>query len=353
MDKNKLLKKFNLTSKRLSEAPDHTLLGIIKMPLNVVSPGVALLRRLAFAFGILFLAAIVVYLDRSGYKTTDNRPLNFLDCLYYSTVSLSTTGYGDISPITNPAKLTDIILITPLRVIFLAVLVSSTLSVLTERSRQAIQIQRWRKTVKNHNIIIGFGTKGKTAASTMIGEGVSASEIVVVDTNNLAIADAERLGLVTVIGDATKEDILTLAGVANAKAVVIATNRDDTSVLVTLTAKQIAPQVSIVAAIREAENSHLFKHAGANSVVISSETTGRLLGVATKMPTVVDLIEDFLTPDNDFSIAQREVQPHEFGSSPRHLPEIVIGVVREDKLYRSDDPQVESVSRGDSLLYLV
>ena len=153
-------------------------------------------------------------------------------------------------------------------------------------------------------------------------------------------------------GDATKSDVLRLAGAQHAAAIIVATNRDDTAVLVTLTAREFAPNAKIVASIREAENQHLLQQSGADSVVVSSETAGRLLGIATTTPSVVEMIEDLLTPDAGFAIAEREVERKEVGGSPRHLPDIVLGVVRDGKLLRVDEPEVDALEAGDRLLYI-
>ena len=72
------------------------------------------------------------------------------DAFYYSTVSLSTTGYGDIVPVTPQARLLTTVVITPLRLLFLIVLVGTTVELLTERSRQAVRIERWSSRVRNH-----------------------------------------------------------------------------------------------------------------------------------------------------------------------------------------------------------
>jgi len=304
------------------------------------------------ALGALFLAAAVVYIDRDGYSDSQGDGVSMLDALYYATVSLSTTGYGDIAPVTPSARLVNILVITPLRIFFLILLVGTTLAVLTERSRQAFKIQRWRRRVRNHTVVIGFGTKGRTAVDAMIGDGVPASEIVVVDTDQAVLDTASSMGLVTVHGSATKSDVLRLTGAQHAAAIIVATNRDDTAVLVTLTAREIAPKAKIVAAIREAENTHLLRQSGADSVVVSSETAGRLLGIATSTPSVVEMIEDLLTPEAGFAIAEREVERDEVGGSPRHLTDIVLGVVRGGKLFRIGAPEVDAVEADDRLLYI-
>ena len=147
--------------------------------------------------------------------------------------------------------------------------------------------------------------------------------------------------------------MLRLAGAQHASSIVVATRRDDTAVLVTLTARELAPKAKIIASIREAENQHLLRQSGADSVVVSSETAGRLLGIATKTPSVVEMIEDLLTPDAGFAIAEREVeQSKEVGGSPRHLSDIVLGVVRDGELLRVDAPEVDAMEAGDRLLYI-
>ena len=143
------------------------------------------------------------------------------------------------------------------------------------------------------------------------------------------LESAASVGLVTVHGSATRSDVLRLAGAQHAAAIIVATNRDDTAVLVTLTARELAPKAKIVVAIREADNAHLLRQSGADSVVVSSETAGRLLGIATTTPTVVEMVEDLLTPEAGFAIAEREVERDEIGGSPRHLSDIVLGVVRD------------------------
>lgn len=336
----------------LTDMPDHALVGVVRIPEMQSSPGRAISRRVIFALVALFAAVFIVYLDRDGYRDVQDTPLSFLDCLYYATVSLSTTGYGDITPYTPSARLINVLVITPLRVMFLIVLVGTTLEVLTERSRQALKIQRWRNKVRNHTVVIGYGTKGKTAVKAMIADGQKPAEIVVVDGDQAVLDNAAAKGLVTVRGDATRSDVLRLAGTQHASAIIVATNRDDTAVLATLTARELAPKAKIVASIREAENTHLMKQSGADSVVVSSETAGRLLGLATITPTVVEVIEDLLTPDQGFAIAERDVEPDEYGGSPRHLPQIVLGVVRDGKLHRVDDSKVDAIEQGDRLLYV-
>jgi voltage-gated potassium channel len=336
----------------LTERPDFALVGILRVPQLHGSPGRAITRRIGYALAALATVVLIVYLDRDGYRDLQENPLSLLDCLYYATVSLSTTGYGDITPITAQARLVNVLIVTPLRIFFLIVLVGTTLAALTENSRQSFKIQRWRHRTRHHTVVVGYGTKGRAAVDAMLGDGADPSNIVIVDTDPTILETASERGFVTVHGSATQSDVLRLAGTQHASSIIVATSRDDTAVLVTLTAREIAPTVKIVASVREADNAHLLRRSGADTVVVSSETAGRLLGAATITPTVVDIIEDLLTPETGFAIAERPVEPGEVGESPRQLPDIVLGVVRDGQLLRSGTPEVEAIESGDILLYI-
>jgi voltage-gated potassium channel len=336
----------------LTAQPGYALVGALRIPEADIGPVRAIWKRVAVALLALLVAVITVYLGRDGYTDVRGVPLSFIDCVYFATVSLTTVGYGDLTPYSEFARLTNIVVITPLRILFLVVLVGTTLQVLTERSRQAWKIQRWRSRVRNHTVVVGYGTKGKTAVAAILEDESTACDIVVVDTEQAALDHAAAAGLVTVHGDATRSDVLRLAAAQLASSIVVATGRDDTAVLVTLTAREIAPKATVVASIREAENQHLLQQSGANSVVVSSETAGRLLGIATTTPSIVAMIDDLLTPAEGFAIAERDVEQTEVGGSPRHLSDIVLGVVRNGHLLRVDAPEVDAIEAGDRLLYI-
>lgn len=333
----------------LDALPPHALLNIIRIPEAAPqSPWWLILRRMIYAILLMLLTAGFVYYDRDGYSQLET----FVDAVYYAAVSLSTTGYGDIAPVTQQARLFNTLVITPLRVVFLILLVGTTLSVLTEESRKTLLIRRWRKKMRNHTIVIGYGTKGRSAIAALLADGVPPSQIVVVDMDREVLDQASAKGLVTVHGSATRSDVLKLAGVNRARAVVVAPNQDDTAVLVTLSVREIAPSAMIVASVRESDNSHLLKQSGADSVVVSSETAGRLLGLATVTPSVTEMMEDLLSPDEGFSIAERLVTEEEVGGNPRVLEDVVLGVVRSGELYRIDSSEAETIEPGDRILYV-
>ena len=333
----------------LTEIPVHSLLDVVNIPTDArATPWALIARRFGYALLLIIAVAFLAYLDRAGYS----EPLTFIDALYYSAVTLSTTGYGDITPVTQTARLINIFLITPARVAFLMLLVGTTLSVLTEDSRKTLQIQQWRNSVRNHTIVIGYGTKGRSAIDALIAGGAAPSSIVVIDPDPAALTVAEKRGLITVHGNGTKSDVLRVAAVSRARSVIVAPSSDDTAVLITLSVREMAPSAMIVASVREGENQHLLMQSGADSVVVSSETAGRLLGIATVTPPVVEMMEDLLSPDEGFAVAERQIADDEVGANPRHLADIVLGVVRSGELYRIDSPEAETVEPCDRLLYV-
>lgn len=352
MAKGGLRRRLRRFDQSLNELPVHALTDRVQIPESLPSPWVRITKRIVIALAVLCAVVLIVYLDRDGYRDVQQDGLSLLDCFYYATVSLSTTGYGDITPYTETARLVNVLVITPLRVAFLIVLIGTTVETLTTESRQAFKIQQWRNKLRNHTVVIGYGTKGRTAVAAMIGDEVAPADIVVVDENPTALERAKSAGLVTVRGSATDSDVLRLASAQHAKSIIVATNRDDTAVLVTLTARELAPKAKIIAAVREAENQHLLEQSGADSTVVTSETAGRLLGIAVQTPSVVEMMEDLLTPNAGFAIAEREVTPKETGGSPRHLHDLVLGVVRGNKLIRVDDAEVDALELGDRLLYI-
>ena len=202
----------------------------------------------------------------------------------------------------------------------------------------------------NHAVIVGYGTKGRSAVETLVNNGMDRDTIVVVDKGGVALSDAHADGLAVVTGDATRRDVLMRAGIADASSVIITTDRDDSNVLATLTVRQLNPDAYIVAAVREHENAPLIKQSGADAVITSSDAVGRLLGLSSLSPTLGSVMEDLLTYGEGLEVAERDLLVNEVGQQPQTLPDQVIAVVRDEKVYRYFDPVVTLLARGDRLI---
>jgi voltage-gated potassium channel len=326
--------------------------GALSLPSRRATPLAAVIRRMLLAAGLLVLAAVIVYLGRGGYRDTAHpgQPLSVLASVYYATVTLSTTGYGDIVPVSDNARLVNTVLITPIRVIFLIVLVGTTLEVLTERTRMNWRIARWRTKVTDQVIVVGYGSKGRAVIRTLGESGVQKRAIVVVDTRPEAVAEANAAGLAAVAGDATRSDVLREAKIGGARQVVIAVHRDDTAVLITLTARQLNPSVTISAAVREEENRSLLLESGADHVVLSSDAAGQMLAISTIRPAAAKVIADLLGQGRSLDLYERPADEAEVGDPAQAAAGAVIAILRGGTVLAPDDPRAARLEKGDQLI---
>ena len=310
-------------------------------------------RRVVLAALVLVVTVAIVYLDRDGYRDLDRRGLSLLDSLYYASVTLSTTGYGDITPVSASARLVNVLVITPLRILFLLILIGTTLEALTARSQEEFRIRRWRSRVRQHVVVCGYGTKGRSAVGALQASGVAVEQIVVVDPDPTAVEEATAAGLTAVLGDAGRTDVLTRAAVQRARSVIVAASRDDAAALITLTVRQLNPGVPITVSVREEENAQLLRQSGADTVITTSATSGRLMGLSTSAPGVVAVVEDLLTSGEGLDLTQRPVAAGEVGLSPRQLRDVVLSVTRGGRSLRFDDPLIGTLESGDVLVVVI
>ena len=108
---------------------------------------------------------------RTTTATTRPVEVDLVDSIYYTTVTLSTTGYGDIAPVEPHARLINAFVITPLRIAFLVLLIGTTLEVLASQGREMFRVARWRKKMGEHVVVVGYGTKGRSAVETLVNNG--------------------------------------------------------------------------------------------------------------------------------------------------------------------------------------
>ncbi len=325
---------------------------LIRLPQPKRAPGAAVARRVGLALGLVCFITAVVWLGRDGYVDVTGDRLSLLDALYYSSVTVTTTGYGDITAVTPGARLATIVLITPARIVFLILVVGTTVEVLTEQSRQLAAARRWRKTLQDHHVICGFGQTGQAVALDLLARGVSLDKIVAIDTDTAALEECERMGIVGIRGDATRNAVLEQAGVGTAKAVIITPNRDDTAVLITLSVREIHPAVRLVAGAREQENIHFLEQGGADEVIDATATVGRFLGLGTQTDGAVDVVNDLL--DAAGGLVLVEIEPVQGADGRWWAPDgcEVVAAMRDGKRLPSSALQSGEILETDRLVVL-
>ncbi|HZA72870.1 MAG TPA: potassium channel family protein [Propionibacteriaceae bacterium] len=324
---------------------------LVSLPLRTATPAVELVRRGLLAVFLLFIVVALVYFDRDSYTDNHDGVVSLIDAIYYATVTISTTGYGDITPIAQHSRIINAIVVTPLRIAFLVLLVGTTLEVLANEGRRIMKDGRWRKRMRNHVVVVGFGTKGRSAVETLETSGVNPAQIVVIDGRPSAISDANLRGFAAIEGDATRRDILRRAEIVKAREVIITLDRDDSAILVMLTVRQLNPSAHVVVAVREDDNASLLRQSGANAVVTSSEAVGRLLGLSAVSPNLGVIIEDLLSAKEGLEVGERGVTREEVGKSPHDITgDRVIAVVRNKTLRRFYDPTVAKLEPGDQVV---
>jgi voltage-gated potassium channel len=314
----------------------------LMLPSGSSSPVRLLGVRILIALSCLVATTALVYFERDGYTDNNDDGISLLDAVYYATVTLSTTGYGD--------RITNIVAITPLRFLFLIVLVGTALETLTKRTREEWRAEKWRRKVRDHTLVIGFGVKGRAAAQAVMDAGTSAERIVVVTADLESAMEAKRVGLASIVGDARREEILMDAGIDRANRVIITTNADDTSVLITLAARRLAPHAKIVSSARESASAQVLRDSGADGVIVTAEAAGRLLSMRLLSPYAGDLMEDLLDSSRGLEVVERPITAEELGLGPEDLEgrgEIVLAVIRDGRMVRFDQSTIRVFQRDD------
>lgn len=315
-------------------------------------PLLAILQRVGLATFLLLVVTFITYFGRKGYVDTQhpNQLLTFIDALYYSTVTITTTGYGDIVPVTQASRLITTVVVTPIRILFIVLLVGTTLQVLAEQSRFQFRLRKWQRDLSDHVLICGFGVKGQ-AAVDYIHEHDEDLEVVVIDESDDALEEANRLGITGIAGKAYDTSTLEAARAQTADRVIVSLNSDEQAILTVLRIRELNKDCTIIASCKEESNRDLLESSGASEVVVSSSSAGRILGMAAETPDAARVVNDLLTFGDGLDINERHVtvdgEPLERGHT-----ETAIAVIRGEKVHRPGDEDCSTLRRGDQVIYI-
>jgi len=307
-------------------------MGVLRLPER--SPVMGLLARFALSLGLILMVALLLWVTRGGLRDNAHpgRSMTFVDVFYFTVVTLTTVGYGDIAPVTPGARLVNAVLLTPIRVFLFALFLGTAYELTFLRYRERVQMNQLRARLRDHVIVCGFGVKGRAIVTELRAQGRKSEDIVVIEPNEEISQEAAAQDLVALKGDASSEVLLRAAAVELAAQVLVAPSRDDVCVLICLTVRALAPNVRLIASAREEENIKLIYRAGADIVVSPSLTGGRLMAAGAHQKAVPRFLEDLLASGRGLDAHERIVLPAEAGRTAADLlagsDTLVLGVAR-------------------------
>lgn len=317
-------------------------------------PWASLAARLALAFALVGIALAVHWFDRAGLRDNVDGVVTFSDVVYFTMITITTVGYGDIVPVTERARLFDAFGLTPIRLfvwlIFLGTAYDFFLRGLWEQWRMSV-IQ---KALHGHYVLAGYGVSGAEAVSELLRLGVDPARIVVIDADPRALVAAQARGVAVIEGDATRNATLEAVQVARACAVIVSAGRDDTSILIVLTARGLAPDTPISVVVRSDDNEPLAAQAGATMVFNPASFAGLLLAGSTHGPHIADYMADLAAARGAVALRERPVVAAEIG---RPLNAVSAGVAlrihRAGRAIEAWQSEAQALQPGDVILEVV
>jgi voltage-gated potassium channel len=237
--------------------------------------------RAGIALGLLVAAFLLLWLDRDGLRDNVDGHLSFADVIYFTMITVTTVGYGDIVPVTERARLIDAFLLTPIRLFIWLIFLGTAVDLVFKRSWERWRMKRIQDRLCDHVVIAGFGRIGSKVARQLVGQGLPADRVVVIDCSEEACAAARALGTAVMQGDASDNHVLCAARIERASALITSAGRDDTSILIVLTARALAPKLPISVSINAEDNEDIAKHAGATTVINPITVSAGMLAAAT------------------------------------------------------------------------
>lgn len=310
--------------------------------------------RVGAALTLVGIALAGHWFDRAGLSDNTDGHVSFLDVVYFTMITVTTVGYGDIVPVTDRARLFDTFVVTPVRVFVWLIFLGSAYSFLLRNSWERWRMAAIQRRLNDHTIICGYGATGAEAAAELVRRGCAPGEIVVVDEAEEPLEAAAELGLATVHGDGTHNAVLEAAGIARAKALIVTASRDDTAVLIALTARRLAPKVPVAVSILATENEVLAEDAGASVIVNPVSFGGQLLAGVTVGPHIAEYVADLVTSHGRIALRERSVAEDEVG---RRLRDISFGhglrIYRDGRAIGFWEAEAEALRPGDVIIEVV
>lgn len=318
------------------------------------TPERTLAARVFMVVLLLALTVAVLWWDRGGIKDNYDNDVSFTDVMYFTMVTITTVGYGDIVPVSDRARLIDTFFLNPIRVVIWIIFLGTAYQFVVQKMLEDYRMAKIQRRLDGHVIVCGYGHTGRSAAREWAAKGHAPDTIVVIEASPSGAQDAADDGFIALRGDATREDILRQAGAERAHAVIVAPGRDDATILTVLTVRQISAAVRVIASVKEEENIKLVKQSGATVTVAPSKLGGYMLADAIDRAFTVEYLQDLMTAGGQVNLAERAVRAAEIGHAGRMLADgMIMRIQRGRDIIGFWDVERTPLTADDMLLLLV
>jgi len=311
--------------------------------------------RLGAALALIGIVVLIHWWDREGLSDTVDGHVSLLDVFYFTMISITTTGFGDIAPVSDAARLKEAVIVTPIRFLVFFIFVGTAYNFIIKRSWEKWRMARIQEKLTDHVVVLGFGVSGSQSVEELIQRGTDASKIVVVDPSEERLESAEKLGVAVLAGDASRDDILKAVRIDTANSVLVSAGRDDTSILIVLTVRHLAPKVPISVVVRAQDNELLARQAGASNVINPVRFTGLLLAGSARGTHIADYLADLASVTGRVQLVEREVEEDECGNPITELGSGGRGL----RIYRNGraigywEDECQTLQKGDVVVEIV
>ena len=242
-------------------------------------------RRLKLLLTIL---AFTVALSTIGYRIIEGGRL--FDALYMSVITIATVGFKEVYTLSDTGKIFTIVVIS-FSLVIMAYTVGTLGQLLVEGELRHIlgrrKMEKRIKEMTDHFIIVGYGRVGQMVYAEFCRQGVPS---VIIENDPQMLPALYKNCPLVVEGSAVEDEVLLGAGIASARGLVSTIPHESDSVYIALTARQLNPNLYIIARADSKAMEKKLKRAGADRVVIPYEIGGKRLAMACLRPNVVDFM---------------------------------------------------------------
>ncbi len=277
-------------------------------------------RRARLSIGVAIgLFAVIMAAGTFGYKQLGGADTGWLDALYMTFLMVATIGYGagvEIWRRPETEIFTMVIAFAGISVMtyFFSSVTALVLASDFDKSMRRRRMEKSMKKLHGHYILCGFGRVGRNVAQEL--EATNRHYIAIDEKLEQLEAQAEkRPGLLYIHGDAVDDDVLLEANIGGARGVFAITGDDSRNLMIALTAKQLAPEVRVVARCNEMRNVEKMRKAGADAIVSPNFTGGMRIASAMIRPQVVSFLDEMLRTEHRLRVEEIEV-PGNFVPKP-------------------------------------